>query len=190
LSLGCGYGYTEYELLKRHIEVWAIEKDEIAAIEAEKRVSKIIVGDASEVSDKCPDDYFDCLILADILEHLVDPLGTLKLYLNKLRSGGIVVASLPNVRFFGVVIPLVLFGRWEYKEEGVLDSTHLRFFTKKSIKDLFVNAGCYDVSVWPRPREPKQNCLKTSAKIIQTIVFKIPFLRNLWPKNYLATAKK
>jgi len=169
LSLGCGYGHTEYELLKRNIEVWAIEKDEIAAIEAEKRVSKVIVGDLSEVNDRCPDDYFDCLMFPDILEHLVDPYGTLKLYLNKLRKGGIVVASLPNVRLFSVVIPLVFFGRWDYKEEGVLDETHLRFFTKKSIKELFIDAGCYDVSICPRYRVPERNCLKTGAKAIQII---------------------
>jgi 2-polyprenyl-3-methyl-5-hydroxy-6-metoxy-1,4-benzoquinol methylase len=189
LSLGCGYGYTEYELIKRNIEVWAIEKDEIAAIEAAKRISKVIVGDVNEVSDMCPDDYFDCLMLPDILEHLVDPLGTLRHYLNKLHNGCIVVASLPNVRFFGVVIPLVLLGRWEYKEEGVLDNTHLRFFTKKSINELFVNAGCYDITICPRYRVPERNCLKPIAKIIQTIVFKIPFINNFFAKQYLISAR-
>ena len=188
LSLGCGYGFTEYELLKQNIEVWAIEKNEIAAIEAEKRVSKIIIGDVSEVINRCPDKYFDCLMLPDILEHLVDPLGTLRGYLNKLREGGIVIASLPNVRFFGIVIPLVIFGRWDYKEEGVLDNTHLRFFTKKTIKELFVKAGCYNVIIRPRYRVPESNCLKTIAKVIQIIVFKIPFLKDFFAKQYLVSA--
>lgn len=84
--------------------------------------------------------YFDCIILADVLEHLEDPLSTLRRLRGYLSPKGIVVASIPNVRYYGVINMLVE-GRWKYEDSGILDRTHLRFFTRKEMESLFRDAG-------------------------------------------------
>ncbi|HJU83896.1 MAG TPA: glycosyltransferase [Holophagaceae bacterium] len=82
----------------------------------------------------------DCLIFADVLEHLADPWTTLKAWVERLDSGGTVVLSLPNVGHHSVVSGL-LKGRWEYQDAGILDRTHLRFFTRASALELARQAG-------------------------------------------------
>jgi tetratricopeptide (TPR) repeat protein len=84
--------------------------------------------------------HFDCIVLADVLEHLRDPLSVLKKLIRFLSDSGTVVASVPNVRFFYVLDRLAE-GRWEYMEAGILDKTHLRFFTKTEVEVLFRQAG-------------------------------------------------
>jgi 2-polyprenyl-3-methyl-5-hydroxy-6-metoxy-1,4-benzoquinol methylase len=80
-------------------------------------------------------------VVADVLEHLRDPWGALTDLVAVLRPGGWVVASVPNVRVFTVLLPLVRKGRFEYKEAGVLDRTHLRFFTRSSAIALVEGSG-------------------------------------------------
>jgi 2-polyprenyl-3-methyl-5-hydroxy-6-metoxy-1,4-benzoquinol methylase len=187
LSLGCGYGNTEEVLMNGGNEVWAIESNQHASIEAKRKLSFVIWGDVDEVSDRCPDDYFDCIILSDILEHLFNPLKTLKAYRNKLRQGGVAVASLPNVRNISVTFPLVLYGRWQYKDEGILDNTHLRFFTKKSIKGLFADAGFDNVLIKYRIRHSDSKFNKCLS-YMQKIVYLIPVVRDIVVKQYIVLA--
>ncbi len=94
--------------------------------------------------NELPDKYFDCIILNDILEHLSDPHSLLKNINQKLSINGVIVASIPNIRYFEVLFFLLLFKRWDYKDHGVLDKTHSRFFTQKNIKELFQESG-YEV---------------------------------------------
>lgn len=84
---------------------------------------------------------FDCLVCNDVLEHLRDPWATLATLRRYLVPGGYLVASLPNVRFSEVVKDLLFGKRWEYQERGVLDRTHLRFFTESSSRSLAESAG-------------------------------------------------
>ena len=85
---------------------------------------------------------FDCIIFADVLEHLVDPLATLNKVKKTLKHDGTIIMSIPNVQFYGVVHELIE-GNWTYEKEGILDETHLRFFTLKEIEKLVTNAGLY-----------------------------------------------
>lgn len=84
---------------------------------------------------------FDLLIFADVLEHLEDPWLTLQKWLTVLKPGGCVVISLPNVQHFLVSFALVFRGSWEYRERGILDRTHLRFFTRKTMRKLIKDSG-------------------------------------------------
>lgn len=82
----------------------------------------------------------DCVVFADVLEHLVDPWSVLRAWRARLAPGGAVVVSLPNIAFRGVLRGLAR-GRWDYAEEGILDRTHLRFFTRLTAFELLSQAG-------------------------------------------------
>jgi 2-polyprenyl-3-methyl-5-hydroxy-6-metoxy-1,4-benzoquinol methylase len=84
---------------------------------------------------------FDTILALDILEHLVDPWATVRLLDQALRPGGALIFSVPNVNNLSVVVPLVLRGRFEYENAGVLDRTHLRWFTRQSAIELATCLG-------------------------------------------------
>jgi 2-polyprenyl-3-methyl-5-hydroxy-6-metoxy-1,4-benzoquinol methylase len=84
---------------------------------------------------------FDCIVFNDVLEHLVDPWAALRATLGRLTPRGVVVASIPNVRNASVVVALAVRGRWDYQPTGILDRTHLRFFTRATMIDLFESTG-------------------------------------------------
>src|SRR6185436_7844996 len=83
----------------------------------------------------------DCIVCADVLEHLRDPERALRLLLRYLAPDGLLVASIPNVRHASVLLPLLVEGRFRYQDEGILDRTHLRFFTLHEIVELLTRAG-------------------------------------------------
>lgn len=84
---------------------------------------------------------FDTILCLDVLEHFVDPWTVVKRLHGLLKPGGAMVASLPNVRFYGVSLPLLLRGKWDYNEAGVLDRTHLRFFVRDTAIALMTSSG-------------------------------------------------
>lgn len=86
------------------------------------------------------DDRFDLICFNDVLEHIVEPWQTLQQTHDHLNPGGRVLAAIPNVRYLPVVTGLIA-GRWEYQDMGVLDRTHVRFFTRKSMLQMFADAG-------------------------------------------------
>ncbi len=134
LEFGCGYGGFSALLKNRfYAESWAVEINEEAAREAAKKLDKVINSDATKSLNDIPEQYFDCIILFDILEQLVDPYSLLLALKTKLTSKGVIIASIPNVRYYRTLTQLVIHGNWDYKDHGILDKTHLRFFTYKSI---------------------------------------------------------
>jgi 2-polyprenyl-3-methyl-5-hydroxy-6-metoxy-1,4-benzoquinol methylase len=88
-----------------------------------------------------PEAYFDCVICNDVLEHLADPYSVLFALKEKLSDNGVVVFSLPNVRHLGNLKNLLVKKDWQYRDAGILDATHLRFFTEKSIRRMFDDLG-------------------------------------------------
>lgn len=142
LDVGCSEGGFGAELKKAfNAEVWGIEFVAAAAETAKQRLDRVFVGDVIEKMKELPDRYFDCVVFNDVLEHLVDPYQVLLLIRSKLSSTGLVVASIPNVRYFRNLFNLIVRGDWRYEGFGTLDKTHLRFFTKKSIKETFESLG-------------------------------------------------
>ena len=141
LDVGCSDGDWVDRMGKRDLEVIGIEKDEKLYIQALKNLRQVFLADVEKFSLPYPDGYFDCIIYADLLEHLVDPYNILRDHKKYLNDEGCVIASIPNVRYYKVILRLALAGVWDYMDGGLLDKTHLRFFALTNIKELFMNAG-------------------------------------------------
>lgn len=103
-----------------------------------EKIDKVIVGNIERINltDYFTPNYFYCIIFADVLEHLKNPWTVLKGTTNFLTDSGFVIISFPNVRHYTTIINLVK-GYWPYRERGIHDKTHLRFFTFKNIKNAF-----------------------------------------------------
>src|SRR3989344_2104623 len=139
LDVGCSSGLFGIQLKKTlDAEVWGIELDKKSAKIASKSLNKVLCGDVSEIIKNLPDSYFDIIVFNDVLEHLIDPYGVLLKMKKKLSPEGLIVCSLPNIRYIVALKRLILDKQWKYDDSGVLDKTHLRFFTLKSIKDMFM----------------------------------------------------
>lgn len=139
LDVGCGYATTSQEIRRRGNDVTGIEASAEAVAVARKRLSRVIDADMHDV-DALEGQSFDVIIFADVLEHLAWPLGVLRDYLRFLAPDGSVIISLPNVGLWSVRLGL-LAGRFTYDDSGVLDRTHLRFFTRRSARQLIDRAG-------------------------------------------------
>ncbi|WP_422931709.1 class I SAM-dependent methyltransferase [Singulisphaera sp. PoT] len=107
---------------------------------ARPRLDRVIVGDAERLEPDSLQGPFDCVVCGDVLEHLRDPAGMLGRARGWLSPDGVLVASLPNARHHSVVNAL-LGGNWTYEAAGLLDETHLQFFTRRDMEDLFREAG-------------------------------------------------
>jgi methionine biosynthesis protein MetW len=143
LEIGCGEGAT-LEYVKRLGASYVAGVDICAdAIDGASRRGLDVAIAADIEKDELPfsDKEFDCIIMADVLEHLVDPWDTLKRLAACMKDDGYMLLSIPNVRYYRVLRDLILFGEWAYSDSGVLDNTHLRFFTLKEIKKLLEQAG-------------------------------------------------
>ncbi|MEZ4386637.1 MAG: class I SAM-dependent methyltransferase [Candidatus Krumholzibacteriia bacterium] len=147
LDIGCGDGAFAAGLRAERLaqgldlEAWGIEQDPDAAARALSHLSEVRCGDAGEVIDELPAGYFDCVVLNDVIEHIAWPEPLLRGLHRLLAAGGCLVASVPNVRHFPHVWNLVVHGDWEYRDEGILDRTHLRFYTRRSLRHLLERCG-------------------------------------------------
>ena len=141
LDIGCGAGRLgEAVKARQQAEVVGIELDEAAAAVARVHLDEVIVGDLERIDPDFPPGSFDAIVCADVLEHLREPERLLKKAREWLVPDGRLIASIPNVRHHSVVRSL-LEGNWTYTSEGLLDRTHLRFFTRREIEKLFDRAG-------------------------------------------------
>jgi 2-polyprenyl-3-methyl-5-hydroxy-6-metoxy-1,4-benzoquinol methylase len=146
LSVGCGAAVTEAELVKAGRTVVGIELNAGAAAVARRRGLEVFEGDAAALDRALEGREFDCLIYADVLEHIADPVAVARGHVTRLRDGGIVIISVPNFRCLMVFRQLFLQGRIQYTDQGVLDRTHLRLTTRKMILDWFAELGLTPVS--------------------------------------------
>lgn len=142
LEVGCGEGGFGALLKERGgITVVGIEPVEAAAKVAVHRLDRVWQMGIEEGIRQLADERFDSIVCNDVLEHLLDPWEVLRGLRPLIAPGGVLVASIPNVRYMPVLKELVLEGLWRYQERGVMDKTHLRFFTQRSIKELFDHSG-------------------------------------------------
>lgn len=143
LDVGCATGAFVDALRERQpaLETWGIEADPVAIRSAKQRIGTLIVGHFPEVRDQLPGGSFDCVVFNDVLEHMVEPDLALRAAAPLLTPSGRVIASIPNVRHVSVLAQLIGRGEFRYTDTGILDRTHLRFFTKRSILRLFGECG-------------------------------------------------
>ena len=151
LDVGCGSGATS-ELAQAkwpQLETIGIEIVPEAAERAALKVGRVITGSAETIDFSAAGiTNVDGVILADVLEHLVDPWSFLERLRGALAPGAMVIASIPNIANLWLLDELAA-GRFDYAADGLLDKTHLRFFTRKTIASLFTDAG-YTIERWDR----------------------------------------
>jgi SAM-dependent methyltransferase len=155
LELGCSAGALGAALkarAPRSMTVVGVEYDPEHARIAAQRLDRVVAGDAAEfvAGASPPESPFDCLIAADVLEHLVDPWTTLQRAAALVRPGGTVIVSLPNALFFGGLLRIVRERRWPRDDEGLFDRTHLRWFSRSDAVELVRGAGLAEIQVEPR----------------------------------------
>ncbi|KKM13020.1 hypothetical protein SY88_00140 [Clostridiales bacterium PH28_bin88] len=155
LDVGCGEGNnTPYLRQKGATYVAGIEITPENAAIARTQMDEVWCGSV-EAELPFQVGQFDLIICADVLEHLVDPWAALRKLRRLLSSSGYVLASIPNIRYLPVLFELLVKGRFRYVPAGVLDRTHLRFFTRLEILNLFEVAG-FEIVRWSRNRKGRK----------------------------------
>ncbi|HMM20560.1 MAG TPA: glycosyltransferase [Selenomonadales bacterium] len=166
LEVGCACGGTLLQIKNIYpkAEIAGIELNEEAALSA-KLFAEVIAADIENTMLPFPVEHFDYIIFADVLEHLVNPWQALENMRPYLKPDGQILASIPNVMHFSVIRSL-LQGNWRYEDAGILDRTHMRFFTLNEIDFMFKNAG-YKLNVcW----QTTLNETESDKNFIQTLV--------------------
>lgn len=176
LEIGCGCGEFGRLLRSRGHHVTGIELVPEMAERARVWLNCVRTADVEREGFPFAPGSFDCIVFADVLEHMIDPWRVLREAVEVLAGDGLVVASIPNVQNIDVLRRLFL-GRWDYRERGILDIGHLRFFTLHSTRALFAQAGLTVVHVGRRYRRSwwrELLCLLTAGRA-----------RDWWTRQYL-----
>ena len=157
LEVGCAEGRTGAVLKAEGRARWVagIELMDVAANQARSVLDQVLSGNIENMVLPFAEGQFDVIILADVLEHLVDPWSTLHHLKFYLKTNGLFIVSLPNVRNWRVLMPLLFNGKWEYQDEGIMDRTHLRFFTRTGMIDLLRVCGFEIIRIEPTGQRSK-----------------------------------
>ena len=181
LELGCGSGATCALIASENkaTELWGVEKfsDAAGTAKALGVIDNLLEGDVEIIIKELPKRHFTHIIAGDILEHLVDPWKVCDDLKDNLAHDGTFICSIPNIRNLSFMLKLLFKGRFEYKDSGVLDRTHLRFFARKDVYEMFDKAGYTNIEIGPvRPKK------KLSYKIGKLL------FGDLLTKGFLVTA--
>ena len=153
LDLGCGTGELGKAIKQRQkCFVSGVELNKEAYQIAQKNLDAVFCDNLNRFNPSFINTKFDCIVFADILEHLISPWAVLKKFASVLTDDGTVIASIPNIAHPWILSNLQK-GLFRYEPAGILDITHLRFFTKTSIFQLFYAAGLKIVSIKAHPSE-------------------------------------
>lgn len=182
LDVGCSTGSVGEEIKNtRTAEVCGVDCNPHSIMRARKKLDDVIVADLdhSSLRELYTNKRFDCIIFADILEHTKNPWKIVEDSIHILKKNGVVIVSLPNIRFYKTILNL-LKGNWEYNERGLYDKTHLRFFTLKTMKSLLEKE--YDIISIKRKYRliEKPHYINRFAKVSW-----IPFLRDFFVFQYI-----
>jgi 2-polyprenyl-3-methyl-5-hydroxy-6-metoxy-1,4-benzoquinol methylase len=142
LEIGCNTGYLSNVMQQRGCRVTGVEIDADAAELARPFCQRLIVGDIERLDWKAVlgDEQFDVILFGDVLEHTRAPVDVLRSLAGYLTPAGYIVASLPNIAHGSIRLSLLL-GRFEYAPLGILDETHLRFYTKETARQMLSTGG-------------------------------------------------
>lgn len=149
LDVGCGAGAFGGDLKRRRgIEVTGVELFAEAAAIAAEQLDNVIVADLDTLQRlPYPRGHFDAMVFGDVLEHVHDPHRLLRALRPHLADDGLIVCSIPNVKHWSVLAPLLVHDRWQYEDQGLLDRTHVHFFTLEQINRMLVETGFEGLSV-------------------------------------------
>lgn len=143
LEVGCGEGVFCNALKRNGREIWGIDLDANSAAKAEKIINKVLVGSIDDLIKTLPPSYFDCVIFNDVFEHLYTPWDTLLNLKKVLAPNAVVVSSIPNFRYVNNLLLNIIWNKdFKYNPEGgIMDDTHIRFFTSRSIIRMYEEQG-------------------------------------------------
>ena len=141
LDIGCGAGATVAYLKEKGLCDWAGGLEPISPIHMQDRIDQAWQCSIETALAQNLLPSADAILCLDVLEHLIDPWAVVRHLSNLLPVGGAIIASIPNIRHYKLVLDLLFNGKFEYQPSGILDSTHLRFFTKGTAVELFEQAG-------------------------------------------------
>lgn len=144
LDIGCGNGDTGAYALSRGKCGYCcgIELCEVPAKEAAGKLNSVLLGDVEELLPNLPlpRNSFDILLLSEVIEHLRNPGAVLTMLRYFLKPHCLVMSGSPNVCHYSILVNL-LKGKWEYQSSGIMDETHIRWFSPDSYRKLFEKAG-------------------------------------------------
>lgn len=190
LEIGCGNGNTGAYLKEKlpHLKYSGVELMSDMADEAKQKIDFAIQGNVEEMIDDentfIHKEKYDVIMFLDVLEHLFDPWKVAEFFKNRLNEGGIIVGSVPNMGNY-LVSQRLIFNNFRYDASGILDQTHLRFFTLNSLEDMIEGAGLDTLHL---ERHKKRTFIK---KILDTL-FSLVGIKQLfvWQFYFIATPKK
>jgi len=143
LEVGCAQGATGHWLKDKYgCAVTGVEIDPSMAATARTRLDTVLIADLNRTSldELLGSTQFDLILMGDVLEHLVDPWTALRQARAHFAERGRIVTSLPNVNHYTTILSLIFARRWPYRSRGIHDRTHLRFFTRKNLVDMYAEA--------------------------------------------------
>jgi len=140
LDIGCGKGWLGKKIKEtRPCKITGIEVTSAGSY-AHKIYDKVYIKSVEDIIPAFEKNSFDCIILGDVLEHLINPWSVLEQLTFLLQKKGVLVISLPNIQHYSIILAL-LRGNFKYQEEGIMDKTHLRFFTLSSAKEMLTESN-------------------------------------------------
>jgi 2-polyprenyl-3-methyl-5-hydroxy-6-metoxy-1,4-benzoquinol methylase len=164
-------------------EVVGVERDPGAAAEARKRLDRVVQCDLAQLDPgDLGEEPFDAILASDVLEHLYDAESVLARAVTRLRPGGVVVLSLPNISNVYVFAQL-LRKTWPRRRSGIFDRTHVRFFAKHDMVRLLQGAGLRVLRV--EPYFTRYRAIRATAMVLSLYVF-----RDYWARQFLLLAVK
>lgn len=186
LDLGCGSGAMSSAIRAagKAGEIWGVEINaDAASLARESGVfTRVLEGDLETVLAELPAGHFTHVIAGDVLEHLVDPWTVCARLRDCLADGGEFICSIPNIRNLSFLLALTFKRSFEYRDSGVMDRTHLRFFARKDVHAMFAGAGFSDISIGPvRPK--KRLSWKLGRALLGDLVIKGFLVRARKPAN-------
>ena len=188
LEIGAGSGDTLMYAKKNSYadKITGIELMEMSnSYQQSEEFDNFMIGNIEELTLEFKAESFDVIIFGDVLEHLINPYDILEKLKPYLKGNGVIIASIPNIRYFNVLKEIIFFGDFKYTDSGILDKTHLRFFCKKNMIDMFHNA---DYSVIKVMGSIKISGMRPKLNFLNKITFRI--FEDFFNKQYFLVVEK
>jgi 2-polyprenyl-3-methyl-5-hydroxy-6-metoxy-1,4-benzoquinol methylase len=140
LEVGCGEGGFSASI-QGAVEKWGIEPNAAAAGVAATRLDRVLTGRFDDVAADLPRGYFDLVVCNDVIEHMDDHDRFLRTIQGYMAADGVLVGSVPNMRNYKILFDLLFLKDWRYQDSGIMDRTHLRWFTGNALRRSIQDAG-------------------------------------------------
>lgn len=188
LEIGAAYGETLFYLKEKGIASECVGVDLFEDVNNKqnyKSIDRFIFGNIEQIDLEEYFDYFDLILLPDVLEHLLEPKPVLNKIKKYLKNDGKIIVSMPNIRHYSALVKIFINGDFRYEESGIFDYTHMRFYCRKNINELLEASG---FKVIKQQSSIKNFSGKSFTKILNMITFS--FFEEFFSYQYFFVAIK